>query len=295
MYLDNNTSLIKTQASDYKPGRFQKCRIRKAGRYVSVKVNAARSVCHIRKLSADEYVHTASGEIKKFDKNAKKGKKSNLKRTFSELSAIIRANFSSGTSNQLFLTLTYAENMTDRERLMKDWEAFYKRLKRAYSKHKFEYVTVAEPQARGAWHLHVLLKSNLSMLYISNQQLELLWSHGYTDAQRLKSNDVGAYYTAYFTDLLADANELGLPESKRRIKGGRLHMYPPGMKLYRCSCGIVRPEWEETEFQQATYRYYTHDLKKAYECAYDIIKVDEAGEETVINRVYRAEWKPPEL
>jgi hypothetical protein len=53
------------------------------------------------------------------------------------------------------ITLTYHENMTDKARLKKDFDAFRRRLSRLQD---FHYVAVAERQKRGAWHLHIAVK-----------------------------------------------------------------------------------------------------------------------------------------
>ena len=50
------------------------------------------------------------------------------------------------------VTLTYRENMLDRELALKHWKAFCRKL----GKHRqFHYVAVIEEQARGALHFHV--------------------------------------------------------------------------------------------------------------------------------------------
>ena len=50
------------------------------------------------------------------------------------------------------VTLTYRENMVDRELALKHWKAFCRKL----GKHKqFHYVAVIEEQARGALHFHM--------------------------------------------------------------------------------------------------------------------------------------------
>lgn len=54
------------------------------------------------------------------------------------------------------LTLTYRENMTDIERLMRDVKAFVKRLR---DLGPFEYVLCVEPQKRGALHVHMACQS----------------------------------------------------------------------------------------------------------------------------------------
>lgn len=53
------------------------------------------------------------------------------------------------------ITLTYRENMQDRERLKQDFDALRRRLGKFQN---FQYVAVSERQKRGAWHLHVAVK-----------------------------------------------------------------------------------------------------------------------------------------
>lgn len=61
------------------------------------------------------------------------------------------------------LTLTYRENMLDRVRALKDWDAFRRRL----SKHKdFHYVAVIEEQQRGALHFHVAVHGKQSYVLL---------------------------------------------------------------------------------------------------------------------------------
>lgn len=49
-------------------------------------------------------------------------------------------------------TLTYRENVQDRERVLSDWKEFVRRLRRVLP--SFAYVAVLEKQKRGALHLH---------------------------------------------------------------------------------------------------------------------------------------------
>lgn len=55
-------------------------------------------------------------------------------------------------------TLTYRENMTDRERLRHDFDLFKRQLQRNPMFKDFEFVAVAEVQKRGAYHLHLAVK-----------------------------------------------------------------------------------------------------------------------------------------
>lgn len=50
------------------------------------------------------------------------------------------------------MTLTYRENLTDRELALKHWKEFTRRLRKV---HAFHYVAVMENQKRGAIHFHI--------------------------------------------------------------------------------------------------------------------------------------------
>lgn len=58
------------------------------------------------------------------------------------------------------LTLTYRENMLDRDRMQRDLDVFLKRVRRVIP--GFQYVCVFERQKRGAWHAHIAVQKVLS-------------------------------------------------------------------------------------------------------------------------------------
>lgn len=60
----------------------------------------------------------------------------------------------------VLLTLTYKENMLDRDRMARDFDVFVKRVRRVIP--NFEYVCVFERQKRGAWHAHIAVPRVLS-------------------------------------------------------------------------------------------------------------------------------------
>lgn len=60
----------------------------------------------------------------------------------------------------VLLTLTYRENMVDRERMQRDLDVFLKRVRRVIP--GFQYVCVFERQKRGAWHAHLAVERVLS-------------------------------------------------------------------------------------------------------------------------------------
>ncbi len=123
-----------------------------------------------------------------------------------------------------------------------------KRFRRYLKKHghpPVEYIAAAEPQGRGAWHLHVLLLFSEKAPFIPNAHMAKLWGQGHTKTKSLKGVDnPGLYLTAYLGDMeLAEAamsgatrgrlgevetvDEHGQRQKKAIIKGARLHLYPP--------------------------------------------------------------------
>ena len=218
--------------------------------------------CPIKKLSKDEYVVIDTGEIREFTHiDTRKDSLNSLRQTFKKIRYLINNNFE-GRSNELHVTLTYAENMTDPKRLYEDVKNFVKRLKYEFKgRSTVDYINVVEPQGRGAWHCHLLLRFNdLDTVYIENSRLAEIWGYGFVTIKSLKDVDnIGAYLSAYLADvelseeniLTAVGSEIKEVDGKKYIKGGRLHMYPPGMNLYRKSRGIVFPERENMRYKEA--------------------------------------------
>lgn len=215
----------------------------------------------ILKLSNTHYMILATKEVKEYDLSENRADNTaSLKHTFKKIRDLINNNFV-GAANELHITLTYKENMTDTEQLYIDFKNFWKRYQYKYGKDT-DYLSVVEPQGRGAWHCHVLIRHNdKEKVYIPSKDLEELWGHGFIKIKALKGVDnIGAYLSAYLGDVeltvenyFAQNKPEGVEvktvmidgEEKKFIKGGRLHLYPVGMNLYRKSKGIVHPEVEE--------------------------------------------------
>lgn len=217
----------------------------------------------IKKISKDEYIIVATGEIKQFNKIDNRSQdKESLRKTFKNIRQLINTNFI-GNLNELCFTITYKDNVTDPKILYKDFDKFIKKIKYKYG--SVDYINVVEPQARGAWHCHILLRFNdLVKAYIPNKEIAQMWGHGFVKVKAIKKDidNLGAYLSAYLGDIeLNNDNTLeclkhgyikyGQPINvkevevngikKKFIKGGRLHFYPAGMNIYRCSRGIKRP------------------------------------------------------
>lgn len=245
--------------------------------------------CHIQKLDKDRYVDLRTGEIEEFEHiRTRKDSYNSLRQTFKKLRYLINNNFS-GCGNELHVILTYAENMTDTKRLYADFKRFMTRLKRKYKNiSSIDYISVIEPQERGAWHSHLLLRFNeIDRVYIENSVLANLWGQGFVTIRSLKDVDnIGAYLSAYLSDVeLSDENIMRAYENKNTIvvrqvdgrekkfiKGGRLHLYPPGMNLFRRSKGIEYPERERMKYKE--FKKIVGSAKPTFEKSFNIEEND---------------------
>lgn len=229
---------------------------------------------NIKKIDKHRYLDLKTGEVKEFEHIENRQQSYNsLRQTFKKLRYLINNNFE-GKPNELHCTLTYKENMTDTKRLYTDTNRFLMRLKRKYG--DIDYINVPEPQERGAWHNHMLIRFNgRKNVYIPNKwkdkdtpidaPLYDMWEQGYVTIKSLKDVDnIGAYLSAYLSDVeLTDKNIMRAFENqntitvrqvdgqeKKFIKGGRLHLYPPGMNLIRKSRGIQYPERRKMKYSE---------------------------------------------
>ena len=231
----------------------------------------------IKKISKDEYMVIATGEIKEYSNRSENRSedKESLRKTFKHIRQIINTNFT-GEPNELVFTITYKENVRDTKRLYDDFRKFMKKLKYKYK--KVEYINVVEPQGRGAWHCHILLKfPDVRKIYIPNKEIAEMWGQGFVKVKALRKDidNIGAYLSAYLGDIelnndditelvydgvikpgqAIEVKEVEINGVKKKfIKGGRLHYYPSGMNIYRTSRGIKKP--------QVTYMMYENARKK---------------------------------
>lgn len=234
-----------------------------------LEIRYARSMAGspIRKVDAEHGVDVRTGEVIDYKHKANRSEdKNSVAQSMKRLRDLINANLPH-PQNALWVTLTYKENMTETHQLYEDYRRFWQRFQYYLKVHKHpraEYIICAEPQNRGAWHLHCLFLFPRKAPFISNSDIERIWGHGFCKTKSLKGiNNPGLYLTAYLTDMefseavntqirkgrLAEAevtDENGTKQKKAIIKGARLHLYPAGFNLYRCSRGVKRPEVYKT-------------------------------------------------
>lgn len=225
---------------------------------------------YITKLDADHYVDNRTGLYCEFKHTENRAENlSSVAKSLKRLRDLLNANITDVTCCR-WVTLTYAENMTDPKKLQADFKNFNNRCRKIFG--HYEYITAAEPQGRGAWHLHCVFIFSGKAPYMENSVVRDCWKQGFVTVKRLDDVDnVGAYLTAYLGDMeLSEAmdagislqdskgikevefeDETGVMCTKKYIKGARLYMYPSGFNLYRKSKGVVNPTVSVVSYEKA--------------------------------------------
>lgn len=107
---------------------------------------------YITKIDKDHYVDNRTGELFEFKHLENRAQDlANVAKSLAQGRDILNANITD-VSRCRWVTLTYADNMTDPKKLMRDFRHFNTRCREIFG--HYEYITAAEPQGRGAWHLH---------------------------------------------------------------------------------------------------------------------------------------------
>lgn len=299
--------------TDYSIGREDLVSLKKMGHIYEI--------CYLQKrnkeiktqlLDKDHYMYLDTGEI--FECNHIENRsesKFQVGQSLKRLRDYINTNVVE-PNNCKWITLTYANNMQDTNKLYNDFKNFIRRFKDQYG--HIEYIVAMEPQARGAWHCHCIVIFDKVAPFIPNSSIEKLWHKGFTKTTKLDDIDnIGAYLTAYLGDMeftkeniqelekqglnvsqmaLKEVNEIEgikLKEPKSFIKGGRLYMYPPKFNLYRISRGIKKPIKE----------YYSYHVAKekaglrlpTYSKGIKIFGLDNSFDNIIIYEYYNTKRK----
>lgn len=232
-----------------------------------------------KKISGSAYVDIETGEIIRFQSKTGRGgtggsDRRNWNKSFERLRRIINYNFV-GNGNELHIILTYGSDchMTDRGIVSDDFKNFMKRLRYNYG--HLEYIVMYEPDCRGIWHIHVLVKTNdTDRLFIENRSVQDIWGNGYTKVRRTSGNDnIGAYFTVL------------LGGSGNSKKASRIQYYERYKKLYTKSRGILIPPPRYMTYREAEQFLQGH--RKVYEKGYAVHSRIDGCE---VNRIYTMQY-----
>lgn len=158
------------------------------------------------------------------------------------------------------LTLTYAANQQDRQLAQRHLASFVRRVRRVIP--GFEYVAVAEPQKRGAWHWHMAVRQVLSGYWVGGRYvhswklLRSIWRDVIDGGGNIDVNPPGkpgqgvhklaSYLTKYITKGFAS----GVKNQNRYQASGR--DLPDGVTIELPTLGqaavadvhmLLMPEW----------------------------------------------------
>lgn len=243
-------------------------RLKEMGNVTEIMYTQKRSLGgYITKIDKDHYIDNRTGELLEFKHLENRAQDlSNVAKSLAQGRDILNANVTDVTRCR-WVTLTYADNMTDPGKLANDFKNFNKRCRKIFG--DYEYITAAEPQGRGAWHLHCVFIFPCKAPYMANDVVRDCWKQGFVTVKRLDDVDnVGAYLTAYLGDMeLSEAistchpikgvkeveytDENGQKCTKKYVKGARLYMYPPGFHIFRWSRGIKKPDVSYISYKKA--------------------------------------------
>lgn len=159
----------------------------------------------IEKLTSDLYMDKLTAEVKEFQHHTNRAEdKASVAQSLRKLRDLINSNLGDPEAVR-WVTLTYRRNMTDPVRLYEDYRRFWQRFKYYLNKQGHppaEYIIAAEPQGRGAWHLHCLFLFPGKAPFIPNADMARIWGQGFSKTKSLKDvSNPGLYLTAYLGDM----------------------------------------------------------------------------------------------
>lgn len=199
-------------------------------------LNTQNNFVNIKRLDKDRYYNKIENKIKLYNKSEVRSI-NGIRHSMKKVSDYIRNNFNGGR-NEIFVTLTYSDSMSDMEQLKKDYDYFWKQLTRQMP--DLEYLYVVEMQEeRNSLHIHALIKDTIhSELHIPFEELSRLWNKGYVWVTRINMRDTRRFV---------------IDESKdERTAIGRVRKYmtkiktkenvPRDKNIYSKSKGIIAPD-----------------------------------------------------
>lgn len=232
------------------------------GKYImlprEVQYRVSSAFCVIAKIDKDHYKNKLTGEVLEYEHNEKRIDNARaLRRTFDLIELTIKSNFDCA-ENCLWITFTYrrvnGKPMTDSRRLYDDFRKFrakFFRLLEDKGVDEPRWLYVVEPQASGAWHIHMICDCG-KPVYVANRVVEALWAQGFTKTRRMKGTDnIAAYLSSYLTSMRSE---------KGKEKKSRLKFYPTGMRIWRHSRNVERPPVETLDPLEAETKRRAHGL-----------------------------------
>ena len=196
-----------------------KVKLKTAGNTSVVQFTAGNNkTCSVVNLSKDTYLDKKTGEVKHKKKSESRyHSPKSVRKSINRLMDLIRCNATEPAKCK-WITVTYAEPMTDGKQGFLDAKLFLRKLKRHLAKQieltigqkSFKYITVAEPQGEShgnSWHLHILLIFEDTAPFIENETITSIWGCGITSANKVFDGDgLALYFKVHLSDVEYEDN-----------------------------------------------------------------------------------------
>lgn len=241
-----------------------------------------------KKVNADEYVNTITGELKNYEKNVIKPEKS-VKRSMRQLEKILQNNFS-GEDDEYFITFTTEEETKDINVIKSYFKSFLKQFKRYY-RNQIKYAYVLEMQyMRESWHIHMIVKG---IRRLSNKFVEKIWQRGITRTTKITDK-----YTDFEIDeekAMNDPNGFSGKQSSYGIdrvinyitKYSSKEELPTGARAYSISRNLEKPERHKTTYAEIKKELDNEGYTMQDEYT-SIIRSNET--DNILNKIKKEKW-----
>lgn len=211
----------------------------------SMNYNRNNNIRNYKRINKNEKINVETGEIIKCNNEKEFKDKQDIRNSMKRVKKLLLNNFN-GEKNELFITLTYAEQQKSFDKAKKDVENFCRRLQYNNKDNKeIEYLYVLELQMlRQSWHIHMLTKEkNVEKAQLTEKEINDLWKEGKVDVKEIEKKEDIIYIEDYFIKLKGkDINREEI-DDEVKIKAGR--------RIYGSSKGIKMPKEEQMSYKEA--------------------------------------------
>jgi len=237
------------------------------------------------RISNTEFLNKKTGEISEYKSSENRNYES-LRKSMIQLKGLIKNNFVGG-KNELFVTLTTEDIITDAKEFKKIFKRFWRKLKKTY---KFlEYIGVIELQDRGALHAHLLIKDTKNKcLYIKNDEILRLWQQGLTKISHItketQNNDIDEANRIHYKNL---EEIFGIETvTDYMCKYNSKEELQDDCNVYFRSRGIVAPKVYKEKYSELKNTLDTY----IFECEETLLVKDKQTEK-ILNKIKTEVWK----
>lgn len=202
-----------------------------SSKIVSMSNNSTSGSC-IKRIDKYRYLDKRDNKIKYYDLDKPVNIK-DVKRKVRKYEEIVMYNFQGG-KNELFITLTCRDKITDLKVIKDRYKEFLKNIQTDYK--GLECIALFETTSNSYWHIHLFLKyvDTSKVLTIPHQDL------------------LNKYWTYGAVHIIRNFNtfkSLGHSKDSRQEKLERLTNFPKGCRMYSKTKGIKTPPKEMKQFK----------------------------------------------